>query len=144
MPESPILYLALLGLVIGSAAWAGWTLGARRRANQPKPLPAQLWLCEACHSFNELERMICYACRRVRPVDAQTVTPDVEFRVDQHMARPIDHGGRGASRPWLGADEPLLDSWLTAHPGVVRPGPSADDEATPIGSTADETSPTQG
>lgn len=111
MPDNPILYLGLLGLVIGFSAWAGWTLGARRAA-RPIPPPGRLWLCDACHSFNEAERGICYACHRARPGDARTVERDADVHLVQRTGRAIDDGGRGATGPWLGADEPLLDDWL--------------------------------
>lgn len=101
MPDSLILYLVLGGLVLGFGAWAGWIVGARR-ARRPKPVPVRLWLCDACHSFNEPERAACYRCHTVRPVDARSVVPDAEFHVDQRFGRAIDDGGRGSTRPWPG------------------------------------------
>jgi len=126
VPDSPILFLVIGGLVLLFGAWAGWTVGARR-ARKPKPLPDRLWLCDACHSFNEPERAACYACHRPRPVDARSVVPDTEFQVDQRFGRAKGGGGRGSTRPWLGAAEPLRDAWLAAHPGTELVVPPADD-----------------
>ena len=125
MPDNPVVYLALLGLVIGFSAWAGWTFGARRT---PRPIPplGRLWLCDACHSFNEPERGACYACHRARPGDAWTVERDADFHLVQRTGRAIDGGGWGATGPWLGADEPLLDDWVTSHPAPAPPGEPAD------------------
>lgn len=126
MPDSPILFLVIGGLVLGFGAWAGWAAGARR-ARKPNPPPNELWLCDACHSFNEPEREACYACHRPRPIDARSVVPDAEFQVDQRSGRAKDGRGRDSTRPWLGADEPLRDAWLAAHPSTEPPVPPADD-----------------
>ena len=143
MTDGPILFLVIGGLVLGFGAWAGWTVGARR-ARKSTRLPGRLWLCDACNSFNPAEREACYGCHRPRPADARSVVPDAGFRVDQRFGRAKDGGGRGSSRPWLGADEPLRDAWLAAHPstGPVEPSvdqvpPAADDAAT----TTDATPP---
>ena len=117
MPDSPILYLVVGGLVLGFGAWAGWTLGARR-AGKARPLPGQLWLCDTCHSFNEPEREACYGCHRPRPADARSVVPDAEFHVDQRFGQGEDEGGRGSTRPWLGAVDPLRDEWLVGRPSM--------------------------
>ena len=117
MPDSPVLYLALLGLVVGVSAWAGWSLGARRRRDPTANPPSEVWLCDGCRSYNEPARLACYACHRPRTSDARTVAPDPVFRIDQHIGRPFEDGGRGTTRPWLGADEPLLDDWLAARHG---------------------------
>jgi len=136
MTDGPVLFLLLGGLILGFGAWAGWTVGAWRRARRPETLPDRLWLCDACHSFNDPEREACYSCHRARPPEARSVAPDAEFRVDQHFARAKDGGGRGMSRPWLGADEPLRDAWLAAHPGTDPARPPGDDPSSP-----DATSP---
>lgn len=130
MPDSPILFLVIGGLVLGFGAWAGWSAGARR-ARKPKPLPDRLWLCDACHSFNEPERAACYACHRPRPMGARSVVPDAEFHVDQRFGRAKDGGGRGSTRLWLGADEPLRDAWLAAHPGPEPAEPPAGEAPAP-------------
>lgn len=97
MPDSPILFLVLGGLILGFGAWAGWTVGARR-ARKPNPLPDRLWLCDACHSFNEPEREVCYGCHRPRAMDARSVVPDAEFHIDQRFGRASDGAGWGSSR----------------------------------------------
>jgi len=134
MTDGPVLFLLLGGLILGFGAWAGWTVGARR-ARRPQPVPDQVWLCDACHSFNEPERGACYACHRARPAEAPTVVPDAEFRLDQQFGRVKDGGGRGASRPWLGGDEPLRDSGPATHPGAVAGttvvAPPTDDRTSP-------------
>jgi hypothetical protein len=126
MTDGPVLFLLLGGLTLGFAAWAGWTVGARR-ARTPTAPPDRLWLCDACQSFNEPERTACYRCHRPMPAEARSVTPDAEFRVDQHFGPAKDGGGRGMSRPWLGADEPLRDDWLAAHPDGELPVSPAHD-----------------
>lgn len=123
MTDGPILFLLLGGIVLGLAAWAGWTAGARRK-RRTAPVLDQKWLCEACHSFNEPLREACYSCRRPRPSEARVVAPDRPFRIQQQFGRAKGGPGRGRSRPWLGAEEPLLEPWLSTHPG-------ADPEATP-------------
>ncbi len=145
MTDSPILFFVIAGLVLGFGAWAGWAVGAHRTrgARRPKPLPDRLWLCDHCQSFNEPEREACYACHRPRPADARSVAPDAEFRIDQRFGRAKDGGGRGSTRPWLGADEPLRDAWLAAHPGT-EPAVPANDEAPPMAAEAHEIPPAAG
>jgi hypothetical protein len=130
MPDSPILFLVIGGLVLGFGAWAGWTVGARR-ARSPKPPPDRLWLCDGCHSFNEPEREACYGCHRPRPVDARSVVPDAEFHIDQRFGQAADGGGRGSSRPWLGAVDPLRDEWLAGRPSTEPVVPPADEASPP-------------
>ncbi len=124
MPDSPTLFLVIGGLILGLGALAGWTAGARR-ARKRRPIPDRLWLCDACHSFNEPKRDVCYGCRRPRPVGALSVVPDADFRIAQRFGRTIDGGGRGSSRPWLGADEPLLHESQVAHLNRRPVGPPA-------------------
>jgi len=126
VPDSPILFLVLGGLVLGFTAWAGWAMGARR-ARRLKPLPDSVWLCPACRSINEPDRDACYHCRAPRPSDARTIVPEVEFHVDQRFGREIDDGGRGGTGAWLGAEEPLLDAWLARRSTAATLEPTADD-----------------
>ncbi|MEX1169348.1 MAG: hypothetical protein WEE50_04315 [Chloroflexota bacterium] len=141
MPDNPILYLGLLGLIVGFSAWAGWTLGARRAA-RPIPPPDVLWLCDACHSFNEPERRACYACHRARPGDARTVERGADFQLVQRTGRPIDDGGRGATGLWLGADEPLLDDWLAGHRAPAPAAEPADFAEMPLDRSGDDATST--
>jgi hypothetical protein len=113
--DNLILYLVFGGFALGVGAWAGWTLGARR-ARRPRSLvPDRLWLCDACHSFNEPEREACYGCRRSRPADARSVVPDAEFHIDQRFGRVTD----------------LRDRWLDTRPSAEPVVPPADDASPP-------------
>jgi hypothetical protein len=132
MPEDPLLYLALMAVLLGGGVWLGWTLGARgpRERRKPTALPLEIWLCERCRSFNEPERELCYRCHRERPADAPSFEPNRTFRIEQRFGMTFgDPGMRGPSRPWLAADEPLLDRWLAGHPGPPAVNPAPETEA---------------
>lgn len=136
MPDSPIVYLLLAGLVSAFGAWAGWNFGGRRKRKKQRVLPDLVWLCPSCSSFNDPPHEACYHCRRRRPADAQFVVPDAEFHIEQRFGPTNGDGDRGASKPWLGAEEPLRDASLAGHP-IQEPDP---DEAETSGS-ADATEP---
>lgn len=132
MPESPIVYLLLAGLVLLICASAGWNFGGRRKKKR-RILPDHVWLCPSCTSFNDPAQDACYHCRRPRPADARFVVPDAEFHIEQRFGPAKGAGGRGASSPWLGADEPLRDAWLAGHP--TEPVPDDVDTAESADST---------
>jgi hypothetical protein len=141
---NPLLFLVVGGLVLGLGAYAGWSIGARR-VRKPAALPDRLWLCDACRSFNEPEREVCYRCHRERAIDARSVVPDATFHVDQRFGQVKGGDGRGASRPWLGSDDPILDRWRSADrdgnpvaPTVAgSPSPAGPDNAQPDGAPGD-------
>jgi hypothetical protein len=131
MPDDPLVFLALTVIVFAVAAWAGWTVAARRDRTPPA-LPDTVWLCEACRSYNDPTHLTCYRCHRARPIDAREVVPDRHFHVAQQLGRRKDSTQLGASRPWLAGEEPLRDAWLTGRdrsdepaPPPAEPGPAA-------------------
>ena len=149
MPSDPLLYLALMAIVLGGGVWLGWTVGAprRREGRRSRPLPHELWLCDRCRSFNEPERQVCYQCRRERPPEAPTVAPTATFEIVQRFGAGSGDGGvRGPSRPWLGVDEPLRERWLATHPGPAATASESDATAPPPGPRrpSDETEPPAG
>ncbi len=114
-------------LALMSCGYLGWQLGARRTPDKQRergktgPPTETLWLCEACHSFNEAEREVCYRCREPRAPDARTVVPDAVFHVDQRFGSAKQSESRGPSGVWAGGDEPLRDAWLAAQPPAGQP-----------------------
>jgi hypothetical protein len=141
VPDNPVLYLGVLGLVVALSAWAGWNLGAKRTKTRTARPPSELWLCDGCHSFNVPTRATCYACHRPRAADARTVAPDTVFQLEQRFGRPIDDGSSIVARLWLAAEEPLLDAWLAAHPDLIRRPPTGDADAQLPNSTGDKPGP---
>lgn len=112
MPDNPIIYVIIAAIVLGFGAWAGWSFGGRRH-EKPAILPDRVWLCDSCKSFNDPTHLTCYRCHEPRRADAREVEPDPEFHVDQHLGRSKTSVSWGASSPWLAAEEPLRDAWLS-------------------------------
>jgi hypothetical protein len=112
VPDNAFAFLVIAAIVLGFGAWAGWTVGGRRR-DKPAILPDRVWLCDACTSFNDPTHLSCYRCHAPRRADAREVEPDPEFHIDQHLGRSKTSVSWGASSPWLAADEPLRDAWLS-------------------------------
>jgi hypothetical protein len=146
MPDAP-LFLIAASVVLLFSAWAGWNVGGRRN-RKPPILPDRVWLCDACKSFNDPTHVACYRCHRPRSVDAREVEPDPEFKIDQQLGRSKSSLDWGPSSPWLAAEEPLRDAWLSERarpteaalaasepdpefwiepPQVLEPAPPADD-----------------
>lgn len=140
MPGDALLFLVLMIVVFVLAAWAGWSVAARRE-RKPPILPDRVWLCEACKSFNDPTHATCYRCHRPRPIDAREVVPDPEFHIDQQLGRTKGSTNLGASSPWLASEEPLRDAWLTERAGATKlaapppddPSPTTDDPGATTG-----------
>jgi hypothetical protein len=126
MPDALVFFVAAT-VVLLFAAWAGWNVGGRR-SGKPSILPDRVWLCDACKSFNDPTHATCYRCHRPRPTDAREIVPDAEFKVDQQLGRSKTSVAWGASSPWLAAEEPLRDAWLTER---ARPSETALAESKP-------------
>lgn len=112
MPDNAVAFLVVATIVLGFGAWAGWNFGGRRN-EKPAILPDRVWLCDACKSFNDPTHLTCYRCHRPRRADAREVEPDPEFHIDQQLGRSKTSISWGASSPWLAAEEPLRDAWLS-------------------------------
>lgn len=112
MPDNPIIYVVIAAIVLGFGAWAGWNFGGRHH-EEPAILPDRVWLCDSCNSFNDPTHLTCYRCHEPRRADAREVEPDPEFHIDQHLGRSKTSVSWGASSPWLAAEEPLRDAWLS-------------------------------
>jgi hypothetical protein len=112
MPDNAIAFFILAAIVLGFGAWAGWNFGGRRN-EKPAILPDRVWLCDSCKSFNDPTHLACYRCHAPRRADAREIEPDPEFHVDQHLGRSKTSVSWGASSPWLAAEEPLRDAWLS-------------------------------
>ena len=133
MPDDPLISIIVGAIFLAFAAWAGWNVGGWRRGRRDDRhavVPAQVWLCDGCHSFNDPTNETCYRCHRPRAADARVVEPDPEFHLDQQLGRTKTSVSWGASNPWLAADEPLRDAWLAerartteAAPAGSEPGP---------------------
>ena len=112
MPDNAVAFLVVATIVLGFGAWAGWNFGGRRN-EKPAILPDRFWLCDSCKSFNDPTHLTCYRCHEPRRADAREIEPDPEFHVDQHFGRSKTSVSWGASGPWLAAEEPLRDAWLS-------------------------------
>lgn len=112
MPDTIVFLIAGI-VVLLFASWAGWHVGGWRGNTQPPILPDRVWLCDACSSFNDPTHATCYRCHRPRPADAREIEPDPEFHIDQQLGRSKSSLDWGASSPWLAAEEPLRDAWLS-------------------------------
>ena len=112
MPDNALAFLVIAAVVLGFGAWAGWNFGGRHK-EEPAILPDRVWLCDSCKSFNDPTHLTCYRCHQPRRTDAREVVPDAEFHVDQHLGRSKTSVSWGASSPWLAAEEPLRDAWLS-------------------------------
>ncbi len=150
MPDDPLVSFIVGSIVLAIAAWAGWSVGGWRRGRRDdrhQVVPAQVWLCDGCHSFNDPTHETCYRCHHPRPADARVVEPDPEFHLDQQLGRSKTSVSWGASSPWLAADEPLRDAWLAARaaegaPAASEAGPDdASDSATGSASRSTSGSP---
>ncbi len=127
MPSDPLVYVVVGSIVLAIAAWAGWSVGGWRRgrpAERQAVVPAHVWLCEGCHSFNDPTHETCYRCHRPRATDARMVEPDPEFHLDQQLGRSKTSVSWGASSPWLAADEPLRDAWLAERARAADAAPA--------------------
>lgn len=112
MPDNALAFFIIAAIVLGFGAWAGWNFGGRRN-EKPAILPDRVWLCDNCTSFNDPTHLTCYRCHESRRADAREVEPDPEFHIDQHLGRSKTSVSWGASSPWLAAEEPLRDAWLS-------------------------------
>jgi hypothetical protein len=112
MPDNAFVFFILAAIVLGFGAWAGWSFGGRRQ-DKPAILPDRVWLCDSCKSFNDPTHLTCYRCHQPRRADAREIEPDAEFHVDQHLGRSKTSVSWGPSSPWLAAEEPLRDAWLS-------------------------------
>lgn len=112
MPDDAFAFLVIAAIVLGFGAWAGWNFGGRRQ-DRPAILPDRVWLCDSCKSFNDPTHLTCYRCHEPHRADAREIEPDPEFHVDQHLGRSRTSVSWGASSPWLAAEEPLRDAWLS-------------------------------
>lgn len=89
IPSTLLIVLAVswaLAVVAFAAARILATRAARRSAPVP---PSSVWLCDACHSFNDGESSVCYRCRRARPEDAPSVTTGEPPAIEQRFGRPF-------------------------------------------------------
>lgn len=127
MPDT-IVFLIAGVVVLLFASWAGWHVGGWRRNTKPPILPDRVWLCDACKSFNDPTHLTCYRCHQPRAADAREIEPDPDFHIDQQLGRSKSSLDWGASSPWLAADDPLRDAWLSDR---ARPTEAALAESTP-------------
>jgi hypothetical protein len=140
MPDDPLVSFIVGSIVLAIAAWAGWSVGGWRRGrhdDRHQVVPAQVWLCDGCLSFNDPTHETCYRCHHPRPADARVVEPDPEFHLDQQLGRSKTSVSWGASSPWLAADEPLRDAWLAERARAAE-GVQAGSAATPGAGEAPE------
>ncbi len=85
------------GLLCGVLALATWDATRRRLGHRLAPArPAAYWLCDACNSFNPIDRDRCYRCRATRDETSRVASADGPPPWKQRFGHP-----------WTGTDEPI-------------------------------------